>query len=62
MKYLIGSIALIPAVVLTLSVLYCLYMAWISGLAWLFVAVGVAMPATLCILIVVAAFSAAKEY
>ncbi len=62
MKYLIGSIALIPAVILTLSVVYCLYMAWISGLAWIFVAIGVALPAAICILIVIAAFSAAREY
>jgi hypothetical protein len=62
MKYIIGTVMLGISMILSFCVVYCIYMAFASGLAWLFVGLGVAMPCVVAWLITSAAFSAVKDY
>jgi len=62
MKYTIGIVAAVIAVILLSASGYCAYLALTDNVYWGFVMIGIMFPAAVALLIAQAGFSAAQEY
>jgi len=61
-KYFIGVIALIVALILGSAAIYCAYRGFTGEVYFFFVMVGVLLPVVAAFLVTYAAFSAVKDY
>ncbi len=62
MKYLIGTVALIFSIILSLMIAYCIYRAFNGDMSWAFVMLGLILPDALALIIAQAAFHAVRDY
>ena len=62
MKYIVGIILTVFALMLSSGVVYCIYMTFIDNPFWILVATGLFMTDAVVLLAMSAAFSAAKQY